>query len=361
VFVLSHCPTDSLLIHRRIVWLFPPKCTSDQERAFALTHLGQFALEHGELSAGKAMLHESLMLSQQCGDRSGMARTLFLQNWCFPESIDAIHNCEASLILWREVGRPDRIATVLSMLAWHTCCLGEYEKAISYWQENMEICTTLGMQHAIAWTFDCLGWTAWCQGDLATAQNYLEDALALYRTLGMPADVSMCLSELALVWRSAGETEQAVVVAREAVAICRDTENQMRLILNLNSLGVALIGTGELAPARQTLLEVIPRAQADHVGFLLIALYYFAELLVLESHAANLPGSLERQALAVALLSCVRTQTATWQIFKDKAVQLQAQIEGTLPAELCATALARGKSCTLEEMVNALLDAVDTE
>jgi len=171
----------------------------------------------------------------------------------------------------------------------------------------------------------------------------------------------MCLSELALVWRSAGETEQAVVVAREAVAICRDTENQMRLILNLNYLGVALIGTGELAPARQTLLEVIPRAQADHVGFLLIALYYFAELLVLESHAANLPGSLERQALAVALLSCVRTQTATWQIFKDKAVQLQAQIEGTLPAELCATAIESGKSCTLEEMVNALLGAVDTE
>ncbi len=28
MFVLSHCPTDSLLIHRRIVWLFPPKCTS---------------------------------------------------------------------------------------------------------------------------------------------------------------------------------------------------------------------------------------------------------------------------------------------------------------------------------------------
>jgi len=225
----------------------------------------------------------------------------------------------------------------------------------------MEICTTLGMQHAIAWTFDCLGWTAWCQGDLATAQNYLQDALDLYRTLGMPADVSMCLSELALVWRSAGETEQAVVVAREAVAMCRDTENQMRLILNLNYLGAALIGTGELAPARQTLLEAIPRAQADHVGFLLIALYYFAELLVLESHVADLADSLARNALALTLLSCVRTQTATWQIFKDKAAQLQAEIAGALPAELRIPALALGKGCRPEEMVNILLGAVDTE
>ncbi len=30
MFVLSHCPTDSLLIHRRIVWLFSPKCTSEE-------------------------------------------------------------------------------------------------------------------------------------------------------------------------------------------------------------------------------------------------------------------------------------------------------------------------------------------
>lgn len=36
---------------------------------------------------------------------------------------------------------------------------------------------------------------------------------------------------------------------------------------------------------------------------------------------------------------------------------LQAQIEGALPAELCASA--RGQSCTLAEIVNALLGAVE--
>ena len=161
------------------------------------------------------------------------------------------------------------------------------------------------------------------------------------------------------MWRSAGETEQAVVVAREAVALCRDTENQMRLILNLNYLGAALIGAGELAPARQTLLEAISRAQADHVGFLLIALYYFAELLVLESHVADLADSLERNALAVTLLSCVRTHSATWQIFKDKAAQLQLEIAGALPTEMRAIAIACGQSNTLDEMVNALMVAVE--
>ena len=54
----------------------------------------------------------------------------------------------------------------------------------------------------------------------------------------------------------------------------------------------------------------------------------------------------------------VHVQTATWQIYKDKAAQLQAEIEEALPTEVRATAIARGQSCTLEEMVATLLEAM---
>lgn len=80
---------------------------------------------------------------------------------------------------------------------------------------------------------------------------------------------------------------------------------------------------------------------------------------MLESLATNLTYKLENQYLALTLLSCVRTQPATWQVFKDKAAQLQAAIEDVLPAEVRVAAIARGQSCTLEDMVNALLAAVD--
>jgi len=42
--------------------------------------------------------------------------------------------------------------------------------------------------------------------------------------------------------------------------------------------------------------------------------------------------------------------------FKDKAAQLQAEIEEALPTAMRASAIARGQSCTLEEMVNVLLE-----
>lgn len=89
------------------------------------------------------------------------------------------------------------------------------------------------------------------------------------------------------------------------------------------------------------------------------AFYYVAELLVAESHTLDQSGALERQALAVSALSFVRTQPATWRFFKDKAAQLQAKIAGALPAELRSPAIARGQSCTLDEMVRAALEAMD--
>jgi hypothetical protein len=83
--------------------------------------------------------------------------------------------------------------------------------------------------------------------------------------------------------------------------------------------------------------------------------------LVLENHNADLPFTLERKSLAVALLSCVCSQTTTWQISKDKATQLQAEIAEALPAEMLATAIARGQACTLEEMATTLLGAMAVE
>jgi len=76
---------------------------------------------------------------------------------------------------------------------------------------------------------------------------------------------------------------------------------------------------------------------------------------VQESHTLDRPAALEHQALAVAALHCVRTHKATWHFFKDKAAQLQAEIEESLPADLCAAAIACGQSCTLEELVAILV------
>jgi len=330
--------------------------TTDWERAFTLAYLGHADMGRGEWSAGQAKLHQSLALSRHCQDPTLTAQALYLLNKMTSTYVDAIRGCEESLALWRQMGRPDRIVEVLNRVALWAFCLGDYAKAIVYWQENIERCTALGMQDALAWARNGLGRVAWCRGDLSAAQSYLQEAAELYRAIGVPTGVGYCLATLALVVRSGGDVEQAVAVAHQAVAIERDTEDRMMLVFSLTSLGAALIGAGEFAAARQALKEAFQQLLvAQYPFFTVIAFYYFVELLVLESRTTNLPLPLERHRQALALLSCVRSQTATWQIYRDKAAQLQAEIEATVPAEMRITAIARGQACTLEELVSSLL------
>jgi tetratricopeptide (TPR) repeat protein len=333
--------------------------TTDWERAFTLAYLGKSAKGRGESPTGQALLRQSLGLSRQGQDPGLMALGLFFLSNSASDYTEAVRACEESLALWRQVGRPDRIADVLGWVAWYICCLGDYAKAIAYWQESIPIYIELGMQSALAWALDSLGFVAWCQGDLATAQSYLQEAAEIYRTIGTPSGVGMCLAELALVLHAGGAVEQAVALARQAVAILRDTENLMMLIVSLYSLGAALISAGDFVAARQALGEACQRALVAEISYFVAnTFYYFAELLVLESHDADLPLALEHKSLAVALLSCVRSQSATWQIYKDKAAQLQAEIEDSLPTEMCATAIAHGQNSTLEEMVAIVLGTV---
>ena len=333
---------------------------TDQEKAFILANLGHAEIRCGNIGPGMEKVNESLLLSQQCGDLKGEARARHVRIWYFPDFTQALQHCEASLALWRKVGRPDRIAESLSQLAWQLCCRGDYRLASAYWEESMTVSTMLGMQFNLAWILDCQGWLAWCQGDLVTAQTYLQEAKALYHAMGMSAAVAMCQAELALVLRSAGEMAQAVKFAAEAVALTRNTGDQMLLVLSLNYLGAALIGAGDMAAARHALVEALQQGVlTEHNAFLLNTLYYFAELLHLESCTVDPMGAQTRQGRALTLLSCVCNHPSTWRIYRDKAVQLQAEIEGALPMELRATALARGEGYPLDELVSTLLDQVE--
>jgi len=328
--------------------------TLDWERAFTLAHLGVTSFQRGELSLARTHLYKSLAISEQCNDEVGIANALQYLQAGEADYAKAAHLCAESLALWRKVGRPDRIANMLNHLGWHTCCLGDYAKANSYWQEGIVLCGQLGLPNEKAEVLGCLGFSAWCQGEMTTAERYNQEALAIYTALGRQSAIGLSMAELAVVLSSIGHVERAVVLARQAVAITRKIDSQMILTLSLNCLGAVLIAAGDFVEARHTLLEAIRRAwNYKYFDNLMAAFYYFAQLLVWESNAVELPMIADHRRFALDLLGCVRTQSATAQIFKDKAAQLQTQIEGALSAEMLATAIQCGQSCTLEEMVNS--------
>lgn len=329
---------------------------ADRERALALLYLGFAATDRGDLPLGHTYLQESLAISQRCNDFAGMADVLqrFAEGSSnYPE---ACHQCAESLALWRQVGRPDRIARAMNYLAWNTWCAGDYPLARAYWREGMARCEQLALPFEKAWLLDCIGNDAWVENDMPFAEQCVREALTIYTEVGHQRGIAFCKAELGWVLTNVGQVEQAITLTQEAVAIAQAVNSQMVLTLCLNYLGVALMAAGDLTAACRALMEAIERAWAQRYLYnLMNAFYYVAELLVLESNALDHSAALERQALAVTALSCVRTQPATWHFFNEKAAQLQAKIEEELPADMCATAIASGQSCALEDLVATLL------
>lgn len=332
---------------------------AEQEQALALIYLGSAASERGDLALARRHFEESLAISQRIDDVAGIADAISHFADGISDYTEACRVCAEGLALWRLVGRPDCISSMIINLAWYTWCAGDYASANAYWREGLALCEQLELFGAKAWVLDCMGCEAWGQGEMAVAERCIREALAIYTDLGWRARIGMCQADLALVLASDGRVEQAITLALEAVATTRAADSQMMLTLSLNYLGAALIAAGDWAAARSALVEAIQRAwEHRYLYNLMTAFYYVAELLAAESRSVDLPDAVERNALAVTVLSHVRAQAATWQIFKDKAAQLQTGLGGALPKEVRAAALARGQNCTPQELIKALLGVV---
>ncbi|MEZ4620169.1 MAG: hypothetical protein R2867_32330 [Caldilineaceae bacterium] len=291
-----------------------------------------------------------------------MADVLYRLSHGSSDHLEACRQCTESLSLWQQVGRPDRIVTVMNFLAWHLWCIGDYSSANAYWREGLAPCEQLEMPLEKAWVLDCLGQAAWVEEDLTSAEQYVRQALAIYTEVGEQKAIGFCKAELSWVLTHVGQVEQAIALAQEAVAIEQAINDQMHLTLSFNYLGVAFLAAGDLKAARKALVEAIQRGwKHGYLFMLMIGFYYVAELLVKESHILDQPNALECQALAVTALICVRTHKATWRFYKDKAAQLQAKIEKALPTDLCATAIAQGQTSAVAELVTILLSAVAKE
>jgi DNA-binding NarL/FixJ family response regulator len=118
-----------------------------------------------------------------------------------------------------------------------------------------------------------------------------------------------------------------------------------------------LIAAGDLRQARFTLREAAQCAwEGGYIYFVMIAFYYFAELLEVESGDAGTTGALSRRRFAVTLLGCVGAHIATWAVFRNKAARLLAALEGTLPPAAFVAAQHEGESNTVEALVEMVID-----
>jgi tetratricopeptide (TPR) repeat protein len=142
-----------------------------------------------------------------------------------------------------------------------------------------------------------------------------------------------------------GEHAQAQRYAREALQALPDSADWRRGSWEYRILGNAACGLGNYSEARRYLRESLQRAASAKLPSRQpLALVGVARVLAKE-------GETER---ALELLALVMNHRMSWQMARDQAAPLIAELEAELPPEVAAAAQERGRARDLEATVAEL-------
>ncbi len=337
------------------------------EMAFCLNVLGMIIPPRGQdYSEKKNLVQESLTLSREIGDQVGIAYALYNLGMMaeFQERYrEAKEHYQESLAISREIGHADRMAYVLDRLGRITFAQGEYAESEVYYQESLALFKEVSDPFGTALALGGVAWNlAWGRGEarLAEAKSLFEESLIICREIGDPWVIGNRLARLGQICNELGEHRVAQQYALEGLKIAKEIRLSSSASIFrrfLRVLGDAAAGLGDFQIARQYLYQSLKLAiDGKLFSPALATLVSLAKLLTKEDILAK-EGILAREevlatdygdienaknAQALELLTLVIHHPASWQMYKDQAVRLVAELATGLPPQVVAAAQERG-------------------
>jgi tetratricopeptide (TPR) repeat protein len=329
------------------------------ERAFVLQCLGGALSVRGDWARAEAPLRESLILSRARDDLLVQGNALFRLTYIARlrgDILQALALAQECLAVFRASGRPSGISHLLAEVGYLELISGDYEPAKAHLLESLPISRRLGYPIGEANALRYLGFIAWGKGDLEEAVAYMQAALTIHRRVGVAIQIGFALTYLVEVLNDCDVPQQALQYGLESVALARTLLNEELLYSSLRVLGGAQIENSDFAAARLSLKEALSLAwSSEDLSSLLKNIYSQSDLLVRESHFHTAVKAAVVRCQVLEWLVLLQHHPACWQIYKDKAVRLEAEVAAVLPTDQVAAARKRGKTLTLDEVVQFLL------
>jgi diguanylate cyclase (GGDEF)-like protein len=202
----------------------------------------------------------------------------------------------------------DRLAYGLACrnLGYHLFVTSEYERALNYLLEALEIGRETGHE---ALTRDSLNYTGGVYhslGDAATALVYVEDTMAFDQARGETAGVASCLNNIGLLHRQLGDPKRALEYHLECNRLAFEVGDLPRQTSSLINAGAARLELGQITEAIQELRQAEAISQQledrdyqakslENLAAALIQLESYEEALSINSQALELFLSLENR------------------------------------------------------------------
>ncbi|KAG9016565.1 hypothetical protein FRB90_003004 [Tulasnella sp. 427] len=166
----------------------------------------------------------------------------------------AITYFEEALEIFRIHGRDVGVVRCLERLGEMFRRKGDFDKASGYLEDALVIASQVGDKVGEARATKCLGYLVWDQGDLEKAFATLQSASEMSRHLGLEYFVCEILQNLGTIRLVQENYQEAERLLRDSIPLAQKTHQVVTLAMSLSDLGCTRWKRGDIAEA-EVLLE----------------------------------------------------------------------------------------------------------
>jgi tetratricopeptide (TPR) repeat protein len=181
---------------------------------------------------------------------------------------ERIPQLEAQAAAARRLGQRQQEGNALGNLGLAYLYLGEYQRAIAYYEQALVISREIGDRRGEGTALGNLGLAYYSLGEYQRAIETLEQRLVIAREIGDRRGEGTALGNLGLAYANLGDYQRAIEYYEQALAVMRDLGDRRAEGSILGNLGSAYYSLGEYQRAIETLEQalVISREIGDRRG-----------------------------------------------------------------------------------------------
>lgn len=285
-----------------------------RDQARALSNMGAVQLEIGLYEQARAFYLRSLDLARREGDQDAEARALTglgIAGRALGDLSGAVDSLNASLALRRQVKDQRGEAATLVSLGRTARDNGTLQPAVTDFERALEIQRSLGDRRAEAMTLQPLAEAHQALGQTDQALDLITRSVAALRALDARRPLCAALRQQSEILTARADAEPGAAAAREALGLCRATQDQPGEAQALLALAKAERALGQLPAAEGHAEEALGAVESMRAGIASPDLrasflsrlqdsYGLAIDLLMQRHRLEPAAGFDRQALAMA-------------------------------------------------------------
>jgi tetratricopeptide (TPR) repeat protein len=235
-----------------------PKKVYLQHLADALNNIGYLANNRGNVSKALKYYHESLKITEEVGDKNGIAGTLNnIGSICYNQGniARALEYLLKSLTIREDIGDKTGIAQSLNNIGFIYKTHGDILKALEFYHKSLKIQKAVGDKKGTATSLNNIGLIYDNQGDIPKALEYNHKSLKIREDIGDKSGIAGSLNNIGLIYDNQGDIQRALEYYHKSLKIQEEIGDKSGIAQSLNNIGLIYNGSRDIPKALECLYK----------------------------------------------------------------------------------------------------------